>query len=297
MRRIGFVGLGTMGRPMAKNLLKAGYSLAVHDVAPEPVAELVGLGAQARPSPREVARDADAVVTMLPDSPEVEAVLVGADGVVHGARPGSLVIEMSTIDPATTRKVGATLGARGLRMVDAPVGRTSAHAEAGTLFIMVGGATEDVAAAEPVLRAMGSDLVHCGALGMGGTMKIVNNFLSCASAALTAEALVLGAKAGLRVETMLEVMTSTAAKTGHLEMTYPGKALQGTFTPGFMIDLAHKDLGIALKLGADARVPLAVGAVARELFSAARAQGKGRLDWTAVITVLEQVAGVEVRRR
>lgn len=297
MRRIGFIGLGAMGRPMAKNVLKAGYGLLVHDVVPEPVAELAGLGAEARSSPREVARDAECVITMLPDSPEVEAVLTGPDGVVHGARAGTLVIDMSTIDPATTRRVAATLQARSLRFVDAPVGRTSAHAEAGTLFIMIGGAPEDVAEAEPVFKTMGSDLIHCGPVSMGATMKVVNNYLSCASAVLTAECLVLGVKAGLDLETMLRVMTSTAAKTAHLEMTFPAKAFRGDFTPGFLIDLAHKDLGLGLRLGADQRVPLSMGAAAREVYSAARARGKGRLDYTGIVTLLEDCAGVEVRRR
>ncbi len=297
MQAIGFIGLGAMGRPMAKNVLKAGFTLRVHDIVPDAVRELVVLGAEARPSPREVTRDADAVITMLPDSPDVLGVLLGPDGVVQGARPGTLVIEMSTIDPATTRNLAEAASANGVRFVDAPVGRTSAHAAAGTLFIMIGGAPEDVKAAEPLLRTMGTDLVHCGPPGMGATMKVVNNYLSCASAVLTAECLVLGVKAGLSLETMLTVLTSTAAKTAHLEMTYPAKAFRGDFTPGFLIDLAHKDLGLALRLGAEHRVPLSMGAVAREVYSAARARGKGRLDHTGVVTVLEEYAGVEVRDR
>ena len=297
MQRIGFIGLGAMGRPMAKNVLKGGFTLVVHDIVPEPVRELVALGAETRPTPKEVARDADAVITMLPDSPDVEAVLLGPDGVAQGAPPGSIVVDMSTIDPATTRKVAGALGAKGLRFVDAPVGRTSAHAEAGTLFIMVGGDPGDVAAVDRLLRTMGTDLVHCGPTGTGITMKVVNNYLSCASSVLTAECLVLGVKAGLRLETMLQVMTSTAAKTAHLEMTYPAKAFRGDFTPGFLIDLAHKDLGIGLRLGAEQQVPLSMGAAAREVYSAARARGKGRLDYTGVVTLLEELAGVEVRRR
>jgi 4-hydroxybutyrate dehydrogenase / sulfolactaldehyde 3-reductase len=296
MKTIGFIGLGAMGRPMATNVLKAGFTLRVHDIVPDAVAALVGRGAEARPSPRETAGDVDAVITMLPDSPDVETVLLGPDGVVHGARPGTVVIEMSTIDPAVTRRVGSALESRGLRFVDAPVGRTSAHAEAGTLYIMVGGAPADVAAVEPLLRSMGSDVVHCGPMGAGITMKVVNNYLSCAASVLTAECLVLGVKAGLRLETMLQVMTNTAAKTAHLEMTYPAKAFRGDFAPGFAIDLAHKDLGIGLRLGAEQRVPLATGATAREVYSAARARGKGRLDYTGIVTLLEEMVGVEVRR-
>ncbi len=297
MKTIGFIGLGSMGRPMAGNVLKAGYALRVHDIVADPVAALVAAGAESRRSPKEVATDAEAVITMLPDSPDVEAVLLGPDGVAHGARPGAIVIDMSTIDPAVTRKLGEALKARGLRFVDAPVGRTSVHAEAGTLYIMVGGEPADVAAVEPLLRTMGSDVVHCGGVGSGITMKVVNNYLSCASSVLTAECLVLGIKAGLRLETMLQVLTNTAAKTAHLEMTYPAKAFKGDFTPGFAVDLAHKDLGIGLRLGAEQRVPLAMGAAARELYSAARARGKGRLDYTGIVTLLEEMAGVEVRRR
>ncbi len=297
MESIGFIGLGAMGRPMAKNLLKAGFALRVHDLVPEAVAALVAAGAEARSSPREVARDADAVITMLPDSPDVEAVLLGPAGVVEGARPGACVIDMSTIDPSVTREMAGALAARGLRFVDAPVGRTAAHAEAGTLLIMVGGAPGDVTAIDRLLRAMGSDVIHCGPTGAGITMKVVNNYLSCAAAVLTAECLVLGVKAGLELETMLRVMRGTAAKTAHLEMTYPAKAFRGDFTPGFLIDLAHKDLGLALRLGAEQRVPLSMGSVAREVYSAARAQGKGCLDYTAIMMLLEELAGVQVRQR
>jgi 4-hydroxybutyrate dehydrogenase/sulfolactaldehyde 3-reductase len=297
MKAIGFIGLGAMGGPMARNVLKGGYTLRVHDVVPEAAEALRLAGAEPRPSPREVARDADCVITMLPDSPDVEAVLLGGDGVLAGARAGTYVIEMSTIDPSVSRRVGEILRARGLRFVDAPVGRTAAHAQAGTLLVMIGGETADVHAVEPLLRTMGSDLVHCGPPGAGITMKVVNNYLSCAASVLTAECLVLGVKAGLDLETMLRVMTGTAAKTAHLEMTYPAKALRGDFTPGFLIDLAHKDLGLALRLGAEERVPLAMGAVAREVYSAARAHGKGRLDYTGIVTLLEETAGVEVRSR
>jgi 4-hydroxybutyrate dehydrogenase/sulfolactaldehyde 3-reductase len=296
MKTIGFIGLGAMGRPMARNALKGGFALRVHDIVPEAVEALRAAGAEVRPSPREVARDADGVITMLPDSPDVEAVMLGPDGVAAGARAGTYVIDMSTIDPSTSKRVGQALRARGLRFVDAPVGRTAAHAEAGTLLVMIGGEPADVRAVEPLLRTMGSDLVHCGPPGSGITMKVVNNYLSCAASVLTAECLVLGVKAGLDLETMLRVMTGTAAKTAHLEMTYPAKAFRGDFTPGFLIDLAHKDLGLALRLGGEERVPLAMGAVAREIYSHARARGKGRLDYSGIVTLLEETAGVEVRR-
>ncbi len=241
-----------MGRPMARNVLKGGFTLRVHDIVPEAVEALRAAGAEVRSSPREVARDADAVITILPDSPDVEAVLLGPDGVAAGARAGTYVIDMSTIDPSTSKRVGQTLRARGCRFVDAPVGRTAAHAEAGTLLVMIGGEPADVRAVEPLLRTMGSGLVHCGPPGSGIAMKVVNNYLSCSASVLTAECLVLGVKAGLDLETMLRVMTGTAAKTAHLEMTYPAKAFRGDFTPGFLIDLAHKDRALreaAARLG------------------------------------------------
>lgn len=295
MAQVGFIGLGTMGRPMAKNLLKGGFPLVVHDIAPAAVRELQAQGAKAAGCPRDVAARADIVITMLPNSPDVEAVFLGPDGVIHGARPGSLAIDMSTIDPTVTRRVASALTGAKVRMLDAPVGRSSAHAEQGKLLIMVGGDREDLEEARPVFEALGDTIVHCGPVGSGEVMKLVNNYLSTAAAVLTAEALALGVKAGLSVETILRVVTSTAATNGHLTGTFPARALRGDFTPGFMIDLAHKDLGLALALGAALKVPLAVGAVSREVYAYAQALGRGRMDWSAIITVFEELTGVEVR--
>ena len=294
MSRIAFIGLGTMGRPMSKNLLKAGHRLWACDVAPAAVQALVEAGATAGATPREAAAQAEVVITMLPDSPDVERVLLGPDGVIHGARPGTLAIDMSTIEPSVTRRIGAALAARQVRMLDAPVGRPPAMAERGKLLIMVGGAAEDLAEARPILGAMGDTIVHIGPLGSGHAMKLVNNYLSTAAAVLTAEGLVLGVKAGLKLETMLQVMTGTMAATAHMTGTFP-RAFQGNFEPGFKVDLAHKDLGLALSMGAALNVPLVTGAVSLQVYAQARALGRGAMDQTAVMMMLEELAGVKVR--
>ncbi|MBI4591491.1 MAG: NAD(P)-dependent oxidoreductase [Candidatus Rokubacteria bacterium] len=295
MTRIGFIGLGTMGRPMATNLLKRGFPLVVHDIVADRVAELATAGAEAAPRPRDLARQVDIVITMVPGPREVEAVFLGPDGIVHGARPGSLAIDMSTSDPALTRRVASALGAVGIRMLDAPVGRSPGHAAAGKLLIMVGGSAADLDDARPVFEALGDTIVHCGPIGCGETMKLVNNYLSMTTAVATAEALVLGVRAGLPLETMLQVLTTTAAANAHLTSTFPAHVFRGNFSPGFMLDLAHKDLGLALDLGAALQVPLALGAVGREVYAFARAAGKGRMDRSAVVTVFEDLLGVTVR--
>lgn len=294
MRRIGFIGLGTMGRPMAKNLLKAGHRLWVCDINPATVQALVGAGATGVSIPKEAAAPAEIVITMLPDSPDVERVILGPDGVVDGARPGTLVIDMSTIEPAVTRRIAADLAGRQIRMMDAPVGRPPAMAEQGRLLIMVGGSAEDVAEARPVLEAMGDTIIHIGPLGSGAAMKLVNNYVSTTAAILTAEGLVLGVKAGLKLETMLQVMTGTMAATAHMTGTFP-RAFRGNFEPGFKVDLAHKDLGLALSMGASLNMPLVTGAVSREVYAQARAMGRGALDQTAVMLMLEELVGVKVR--
>lgn len=295
MMRIGFIGLGTMGRPMAMNLVKRGYVLHVCDRVPSAVDTLVRSGAQAAGTPRDAAVASNVIITMLPNSPDVDEVVLGTDGVIYGARPGTLVIDMSTIDPATTRKVGAALVARGIRMLDAPVGRTSTHAEQGKLLIMVGGEEKDLKEAQPIFEALGDTIVYCGPLGAGETMKLVNNFLSTAAAVITAEGLALGVKAGLRLETILDVVRGTTATNGHLSGTFPARAFKGNFEPGFMIDLAHKDLGLALNLGTTLNVPLPVGAACREVYTQARAAGLGRLDWSGIVRILEAQTGVELR--
>ena len=291
---IGFVGLGAMGYPMARRLLDAGYPLTVYDVTAAPVDALAADGATAVDSARAVAAASDVVVSMLPDSPQVQSAMTDVDGILAGLRPGTLVIDMSTIAPSVTREVGSAVEAAGARFVDAPVGRTSRHAEEGDLLIMVGGADADVDSAWPVLRNFGRDIIRCGPIGAGETMKLVNNLLTATIVAANAEALVLGVSSGLELETVLQVLRMTAASNTHLKSTYAEKALRRDFSPGFATRLAVKDLRLVQGLAIDQQLPIGIGAAALQLFSTACSQGHALDDYTSVITVLERLADVEL---
>lgn len=294
---LGFVGLGAMGLPMAKRLVDAGYPLTVYDVAPAPVQSMIAVGAKGAESARAVAAASDIIVMMLPDSPQVQDAVAGPDGVIAGLRPGGLVIDMSTISPAVTRTVGAAVVAAGGHFVDAPVGRTSRHAEEGDLLIMVGGVEKDVDAALPVLQNFGHDIIRCGPVGAGETMKLVNNLLTATIVAANAEALVLGVSSGLELETVLRVLRMTAASNTHLKSTYAEKALRRDFSPGFATRLAVKDLRLVIGLAIEQQLPVGVGAAALQLFSTACGEGHALDDYTSVITVLERLAGVELAEK
>ncbi|MCX7011249.1 MAG: NAD(P)-dependent oxidoreductase [Candidatus Sumerlaeota bacterium] len=297
IQKIGFVGLGAMGRPMALRLLQAGYDLAVFDVREEAMEEFARGGARACRSGADAARGADVTFTIVPDSENVEQAVLGAGGVAEGARPGSLVVEMSTIDPAVTRKVGAELAARGIRMIDAAVCRSTRHAEEGKLLFVVGGETADYEAALPLLRHMGDAFHHCGPLGAGITMKLVNNAMAQSIAAVVCETLVLGAKAGLGLEPMVEILSGTAASNQMLTSVFPASAFRGDFRLGFALDWAAKDIGHALSLAARNKTICPLAAQTRQLLALAQAQGKGRQDFSALLTVFEEIAGVRLRTK
>ncbi len=282
IRTVAFIGLGTMGRPMAKNILKGGFALRAYDVSADAMAALVEAGASSAASAADAARGADCVVTMLPNGEHVEEAAFGEGGVAEAISPDALYVDMSTIAPAVTDRVAARLRERGIAMVDAPVGRQSSHAEQGKLLIMVGGETGDVERVRPVLDRMGDTIIHCGPVGSGSRMKIVNNFMSITLNATTAEALTLAEASGLDPELARKVMLGTVAGTGHMGSTYPAKVLAGDLTPGFMIDLALKDLRLALDLGRDLGLPLETGQAAERAYDGARERGFGRSDWTAL---------------
>jgi 4-hydroxybutyrate dehydrogenase/sulfolactaldehyde 3-reductase len=283
---VAFIGVGTMGAPMARNLLKGGFQLRVFDLNPGAAAALAAAGATRAASPAEAARGADAAITMLPNGEHVGAALFGADGLAGGLAAGSLYIDMSTIAPAVTDRIARKMADRGIDMVDAPVGRQSQHAIEGKLLIMAGGSDAAVARARPLLEKMGDTIHHCGPVGTGARMKVVNNFMSIALNVVTAEALTLAERSGLDAELARKVMLGTAAGQGHMGATYPAKVLKGDLTPGFMIDLAHKDLGLALDLGKSLDLPLETGGAALGAYDRARAQGRGRQDWTAIYAML-----------
>lgn len=280
MARIGFVGLGQMGGAMSRNLVKAGHSLRVYDLDPAAVAAVAAAGAEPAANGREAARGAEVVFTILPVGAIVEAAVLGPDGIAEGLAPGSLLVDMSTILPEETRRIGARLREQGVAMVDAPVGRTSAHAVTGTSTFMVGGEPADVERVRPLLMAMGESVTHCGPLGAGAMMKLVNNYISAVVNLATAEGMAMGLAAGIPLETMAEVISQTPAGQGHIRTTWPKKALIDDPSPAFMLDLASKDLGLALDSAARLKVPLHTGAAARQVYAIAQAQGHGREDWT-----------------
>lgn len=295
MRDVGFIGLGTMGRPMARNVLGGGYRLAVHDLDRKAVEELVAAGAREADSPRAVGAASEVVITMLPNGPDVEQVALGPDGLIHGLRPGGVLIDMSTIDPPTTRRVGAALAGRGIRMLDAPVGKTADHAVAGTLTLMVGGDRALAEQCRPLLLTMGRDVFYCGDLGMGEAMKLTNNLLATSILTATAEALVLGTRAGLRLDLMLDVMRTTMAWNQQLAVALPKKAFADDFAPGFMVKLAQKDVRLAVELARHLGVETAVGRATLGALGEAAERGLAEADVGAVLRLREEAAGVRVR--
>ena len=299
--QIGFIGIGVMGRPMTLNLLKAEHQVTIYARHPEKpgVQEVLNAGAKLAPSPRAVAMASDIVITMLPNSPQVEEVVAGPQGILEGARKGLIIIDMSTIAPAVSRKLAQEAAARGAHMLDAPVSGGSQGAVNGTLTIMIGGEREIFEQVRPVLEAMGKkeNIVHVGPNGSGQVIKLVNNMLVGAIAAAIAESFVLGVKAGADVDTMAKIIGASAGASWQLANQFPLRAFNGSFQPGFMTDLLHKDLGLALDLAAENSTPVPMTALSRQMYEMARAAGYGREDYTSLLKVLEQMVGVEVRSK
>ena len=289
--RIGFVGLGIMGKPMARNLAKAGYSLVVHNRSADDVEALVAEGGayEAAASPREVAERAKTVITMLPDSPEVREVVFGDRGLLPAMGEGSLLVDMSTIAPATAVEVGEALAARGASALDAPVSGGDKGAIAGTLSIMVGGDAADVARAMPLFEAMGKTIVHVGGPGAGQIVKACNQVAVAVNFAGVSEALMLGAKAGVDPAKIAQVLGGGLAASRVLEMRGP-TMIAGNFQPGFRVDLHRKDLGIALATGRATGVPLPVTALVGQLYESVADLGRGDLDHSALITLYQELA-------
>jgi 4-hydroxybutyrate dehydrogenase/sulfolactaldehyde 3-reductase len=293
---VGFIGLGRMGRPMASNLCRKGFDLIVFDIAAAPMADLGRLGARPATAVGDVAAAATVVMTMLPDSAVVENVICGADGVLTRAARGTLIVEMSTIDPRVTDRIAAAAAAKGCAFVDAPVGRLASHAERGECLFMVGADETNFARVEPLLHTMGTTVHHCGAVGSGMRTKLVNNYLAIISCQLNAEALALSQRFGLSLEKTLEVIHGTTATNGQLKINWPAKVLAGDTEPGFTIDLAHKDLTLIVEAANAVQVPVPVAAAAREAFTVARGHGSGDRDFSAMVDVLCEIARIDKPR-
>ncbi len=293
---IGFIGLGAMGRGMASNCARKGFKLVVFDINPEPVTDLVKLGARAAKSITDVAKSCSIIITVLPTGREVDQIVMGADGLFAHAKPGTLVMDLSTIDPETTDKMHAEAKRLGLKAVDAPIGRLAWHADRGESLFMVGAEPADFEVVKPLLEAMGTTIHHCGAAGTGTRTKLINNYLAIISCQLNAEALALSQRFGLDLATTLDVIHGTTATNGQLKINWPNKVLAGDTSPGFTIDLAHKDLSLIMGAANAARVPLPVAAAAREMFSAARARGYGGQDFSAMGDVMCDLIQAELPR-
>ncbi|PRY24273.1 4-hydroxybutyrate dehydrogenase/sulfolactaldehyde 3-reductase [Aliiruegeria haliotis] len=286
MIKVGFIGLGQMGRPMARNLVQGGHTVQVHDTDTAAMAALADHGAIVCASVADCAAGVDVLITMLPNGDVVKAVLFDEGGAADALPDGAWIVDMSTVHPLASDGIAKEATARGFTFVDAPVGRTSDHAEKGQLLVLAGTDEAGVAHLAPLFDCMGSETVVTGAAGLGIRVKIINNYMSIALNALSAEAAALCEAIDLPLDTAMKVMSGTPAGNGHFTTTWPGKVLKGDLSPAFMIDLAHKDIGIALDLANQMHLPMPMGSAAREQFSAARAAGRGRQDWSAI---LEQV--------
>lgn len=290
MEKIGFIGLGVMGNPMAKNLLAAGYSLTVLDITRSKMKELVSLGAAAAGSPREVAESSDVVIIMVGDSPDVEAVVLGPSGLIEGSRPGLVVIDMSSISPIATRRIAEALAEKDVKMLDAPVSGGDIGAKQATLSIMVGGPEEVYEECLPIFKALGKQITHMGEIGSGQATKLCNQVICGLHIQAVCEGLMLGARLGLDLERLLQVVTAGYANSRILSHLGP-KMVERDFRPGFKMLHQLKDLKNALNTAAALNVPLPCTALVQQLFRGVEADGLEEEGTQASILVMEKLAG------
>jgi len=295
-KKIGFIGLGIMGRPMAKNLLKAGFSLMVYDLNKEAVEDVVKAGAASAYSSREVAQGTEVIIVMVPDSPEVKEVVLGKDGVLEGVKPGSLVIDMSSINPLVSQEIARELKKKGVDMLDAPVSGGEPGAVQGTLAIMVGGEEKIFKEFFKVFEPMGKNIVYVGPIGAGGFTKLVNQIVVALNIATVGEAFTLGVKAGLDPQTIFQAIRGGLAGSTVLEAKAP-MIIGRNFKPGFKIKLHHKDLNNALTTARDLGVPLPLTSLVQQILVSLIIDGKGENDHSAIATFFEKMARVEIQSR
>lgn len=296
-KKISFIGLGAMGQPMASNIVRKGTALTVYDIDAARMEPVVALGARAAASVPEAAAGADIVVTMLPATQHVEQVVNGPDGVLANLEQGSLVLEMSTIAPTGTDRIARACAGKGVAFVDAPVGRLAYHAQRGESLFMVG--CDDDASFErvkPLLDAMGTTIHRCGGIGAGIRTKVVNNFMIISIVQVTAEGLALAAKMGVDIGILKEVNAGTSGNNGQFQFNFANKVLQGDTEPGFAIDLAHKDIGLAMESASEFRLGLPVGASVHAVYGAARAGAYAGKDFSALLEYACELNGVETPR-
>ena len=297
MNKIGFIGCGTMGKLMALNLIKSGFSVVVYDLNSEAVQYLVEKGATKANSPIETAKLVDLVITMLPTSSNVEDVMLGPEGVIEGLKKGSIIIDMSTINPVVTRNIAQIASEKGIEMIDSPVGGSSKMAEDGTLPLFVGGKKEVLEKCRNVLEVIGKEIIYVGDIGMGEVVKLANNLMAAVYMIGICEAILFGEKFGADPKILFDVMSSSAAKVLWTKFPRPG-IVEGSpadydFAPGFTSDLMIKDLGLAQSASDSIKLPLIACNLTRELIKGSAACGYSKKDWTAVIKYLGKLSGDE----
>jgi 2-hydroxy-3-oxopropionate reductase len=295
MGKIGFIGLGIMGKPMSKNLIKAGYDLLVYDINQEAVKEVVAVGAQAGSSPKDIAAQTDMVITMLPNSPHVKTVILGANGVLEGAKAGTVIIDMSSIAPLASKEIAAKAAERQVEMIDAPVSGGEPKAIDGTLSIMVGGKKELFDRCYPILTKMGKSVVLCGEIGAGNTTKLANQIIVALNIAALSEALVLGTKAGVDPELIYNAIRGGLAGSTVMDAKSP-MIMDRNFKPGFKIDLHIKDLANAIETGHEVGAPLPLTTQIMEILQALKVDGKGQNDHSGIVQFYEKLAQIEVKK-
>jgi 2-hydroxy-3-oxopropionate reductase len=292
--KIGFIGLGIMGRPMVRNLLKGGYVVVVHDITAAAVADVVAAGAVAGGSSLDTAAQSDVIITMLPDGPDVDAAVLGAGGVLEGARSGSIVVDMSSISPIVSQKIAAACIAKGVGFIDAPVSGGEPKAIDGTLTIMAGGEQATFDRVVPILQKMGSSVTLTGPVGAGNVTKLANQIMVACNIAAMGEALVLATKAGLDPEIVFNAVKGGLAGSTVLNAKAP-MVIARNFKPGFRIELHEKDLRNALLAGESMKVSLPLTSLVQQMLISLMNEGKGGLDHSAIVTFIERMAGVEVK--
>ena len=297
MTKIGFIGLGRMGKSMALNLARKGFQLAVYDINDAPMQAFTEFNTCRQATDvNDAVKDVEIAITVLPGPPELEAVGLASDGLIDSLPDGAIFMDQSTVLPETSDRLAAATQARGCHFVDAPIGRLASHADAGECLFMVGAEDQVFQRIKPALEATGTTVLHCGGPGAGTRSKLVNNFLAIASCQLNAECMALIQGFGLDLETSLEVIHGTSATNGQLKMNYATKVLTGDVEPGFSINLAHKDLTLIMESANKSQVPMPMAAVARESLSQARAAGWGGLDFSGLADFWCEKAGLEKPR-
>jgi len=293
---VGFIGVGNMGNPMAGNVLKAGFAMTVFDLNPKAMENLVRAGARRGESVHDVVDRSDVVLTSLPASPDVEAMYLDAGGLVERARPGTILIDLSSVLPSTPRKIEPRAKARGVHFLEAPVSGGVTGARAATLAIMVGGDAGALKQAEPVLRAMGPNVFHVGPVGAGNTVKAINNMMACVNSAAMMEGFVVGVKAGLDPMTIYEVVKASSGGSKAIERI-PRALVPRDFEPGFKVTLMNKDLETFHTIAKELHVPVTFSTLAQHYQQAALAAGLGEQDTSVVFTIIERLAGMKAPGR